>query len=193
MEQDADYKDRLYSVPGHPLQTLAKENRAIETFLKDTLMPHLDDLEGDNSPRMRQRLLEDIDYLAQIERHYKRINNLIMPYVVTVAGIAPQRVMLGIQDDVLRMIRDLHDDLLTPDSEPNGLRAFAAFLIRDIEIIIRQEREAYAQEASRLISDAQWQDIAKAEKVYAYCMIEDPEVWPADGKDEAPDGKPKSR
>ncbi len=184
MDQGKRSNDGPYLIPGHPLQNLARENRAIEAFLAETLKPHLEALEGENSPEIRGILLDDVIHLAQIERHYTKINKLIMPHIVAYAGVAPQRVILGIQEDVLRMIRDLKDSLETADPEPNGLRAFAAFLIRDIEIIIRQEREAYAQEASRLISDAQWREIAKGQNSYGYCMIEPLGVWPPDEENE---------
>lgn len=183
MDQGKSSKDGLYLIPGHPLQNLARENRAVEAFLAETLKPHLEALEGENSPEIRGILRDDVIHLAQIERHYNKINKLIMPHIVAYAGVAPQRVMMGIQEDVLRMIRDLQDDLETADPEPNGLRAFAAFLIRDIEIIIRQEREAYAQEASRLISDVQWREIAKGENAFGYCMIEPLNVWPPEEED----------
>lgn len=185
MDQGTASKDRLYSIPGHPLQNLARENRAVEDFLRERLKPRLNALEGENSIEIRQMLLNDVIQLSQMERHYKKISDLIMPIVAVHAGVAPLRVMRGIQEDVLRMIRDLRDDLQTEDPEPNGLRAFAAFLIRDIEIIIRQEREAYALEASQLISDEQWREIARAERSYGYCMIDTPEVWPTE-EDESP-------
>ncbi len=163
--------------PGHPLHTLRAENLAIEGFLAGVFKAHLEMLDTDDSPELRQLLIDDINQLAMVEAHYNRINDLLMPHIVAVAGVAPKMVLLSIQQDVLRMIRALSDDLKRPDSEAKGIRAFTAFLIRDIEIIIRQERESYAQEARKIITDAQWREIYKAEKAYGYCMIEPPVEW----------------
>lgn len=175
--QDFEEKVSPFSIPGHPLHTLRQENLAVEAFIEGPFLLHLEALETEDGPALRRILLEDVETLGQVERHYRRIEKLLLPFLERVGQIAPAKVMIAIHADVLRMIRDLQDDLKRPDSEPNGIRAFAAFLIRDIQIIMRQEREAYADQAQRLINDADWDEIARASDPFGYCMIEPPITW----------------
>lgn len=166
-----------FTIPGHPLHTMRLENLAVEAFISGPFLTHLEALDGDDGPELRKILIEDVELLAQVERHYKRIESLIMPCFEKAGQLAPVRVMIAIHNDVMRMIRDLRDDLLMADAEPNGIRAFATFLIRDIEIIIRQEREAYALQAQSLICQEEWGEIAKASEPFGYCMIDPPPPW----------------
>lgn len=167
-----------FSIPGHPLHTLRQENLAVETFIEGIFLNHLEKLGSCDGPELRQELLQDVKTLSEVERHYKRIEVLLLPFLEELGQIAPAKIMTAIHADVLRMIRDLRDDLLLSDSEPNGIRAFAAFLIRDIQIIMRQERDAYTDLAQLIISGTEWEEIANASGPFGYCMIAPPPAWP---------------
>lgn len=167
-----------FEIPGHPLHTMRRENLAVKAFMEGPFQEHLDALSTEDGPELRKILLEDIEKLSQIESHYRRIEVLLLPFLERIGQIAPVKVMLAIHGDVLRMIRDLRDDLQQGDSEVNGIKAFAAFLIRDIEIIIRQEREAYADQAQMLVTEADWIDIARKSDQFGYCLIDPPVPWP---------------
>lgn len=166
-----------YTIAGHPLHTMRQENLAVEAFMAGPFQIHLEALDTEDGPELRKLLLEDVNKLAQVESHYRRIEVLLLPFLEQIGQIAPVKVMISIHGDVLRMIRDLRDDLQMEDSEPNGIRAFAAFLIRDIQIIIRQEREAYSELARTLVSEADWGRIARASDAFGYCMIDLPVFW----------------
>lgn len=175
--QEERFSSGPYAIPGHPLHTLRQENLALEAFIDGPFQAHLDALQQQDGPEIRKQLLEDVAALQQIESHYRRIEELLLPYLERMGQLAPVKVMIAIHNDVLRMIRDLRDDLLLSDSESNGIHAFAAFLIQDIRIIIRQEREAYAEQAQKIISEREWGEIANLSAAYGYCMIPPPPRW----------------
>ncbi len=166
-----------FSIPGHPLHTMRQENMAIEAFINGQFQTHLEALDTEDGPELRKILLDDVSYLAQVERHYRRIEVLLLPFLERIGQIAPTKVLIAIHSDVLRMLRDLRDDLQLSDSEPSGINAFAAFLIRDIQIIMRQERESYAEQAQLLVSETEWGEIARASDPFGYCMIDPPVFW----------------
>lgn len=177
MEEQSGKSIDPLDIPGHPLHTLRQENLAVEAFLTGPFQEHLDALAARDDAAARAQLLADVDRLAEIEKHYRKIEVLLLPFLERIGQIAPVKVMLAIHQDVYRMIRDLRDDLKYTESEPNGIRAFAAFLIRDIQIIIRQEREAYAEQAKVMISEKEWGEIAIASEAFGYCMIGPPAHW----------------
>lgn len=167
-----------FEIPGHPLNTLRRENLAVESFIENSFLQHINALETQDSPELRAVILDDVRQLAQIERHYSKIRDLMLPHLERIGFVAASKVMQNIQQDVLRMIRDLRDDLLMKDSDANGIKAFAAFLLRDIQIIIRQERESYADQAKMHLTEEQLVVIAQAFRSYGFCMIDDPQQWP---------------
>ncbi len=119
-----------FEIPGHPLHTLRQENLAIEAFLAKGFLSRIEALRQEDSPALRSRLLEDVALLMQVERHYRRIEALMLPILESHGHVAASRVLSCIQRDILRMLRDLRDDLQRPDSAPQELIDFTAFLVR---------------------------------------------------------------
>ena len=166
-----------FEIPGHPLHTLRQENLAIEAFLAKGFLSRIEALRQEDSPALRSRLLEDVALLMQVERHYRRIEALMLPILESHGHVAASRVLSCIQRDILRMLRDLRDDLQRPDSAPQELIDFTAFLVRDIHMLIRQEREVYTAPARSLVTEAQWREVARQGAAFGYCLIDAPPAW----------------
>lgn len=177
MGKDDDLEQDPFEIPGHPLHTLRQENLAIEAFLADGFFSRMQTLGQEDSPSLRENLLEDVARLMQIERHYGRIETLMLPILENHGHVAASRVLSSIQRDILRMLRALRDDLQRPDSDPQGIIDFTAFLVRDIQMLIRQEREVYTAPARNLVSEAQWREVAEKGAAFGYCLIETPPPW----------------
>ena len=63
-------------MPGHPVNTLIRENRAIERLIDTQIKPNQAGL-ADGDPDARQALLQAFDRLMEIDRHYSKKENLL--------------------------------------------------------------------------------------------------------------------
>ena len=64
-------------IPGHPANTLIRENRAIEKILEKEIKPYYSDINHKNI----QELIKGMEHLSKIELHYQRKENLFFPFL----------------------------------------------------------------------------------------------------------------
>ncbi|HOV69549.1 MAG TPA: DUF438 domain-containing protein, partial [Clostridia bacterium] len=92
--------------PGHPLNTMKQENRAIEVLIADKIRPHLEELKTLGIDWARIQLKKDFEKLADIDIHYGRKENILFPYLEKNGITAPPKVMWGVHDEIRDLIKD---------------------------------------------------------------------------------------
>ena len=98
-------------VPGHPIYTFKKENRALEDLMDKEIAASLDLFKEDDSKDNIYKLLEGINLLWDIDKHYSRKENLIFPYLEKYGVTAPPKVMWGVDDEIRAKIKDVKLEL----------------------------------------------------------------------------------
>ena len=78
--------------PGHPLHTFLKENRAIEALIDD-MEPILRRFEEGEDEALA--LVEKINLLADVDKHYKRKEEVFFPILEKYGIMGPTQVMWG--------------------------------------------------------------------------------------------------
>ena len=77
----------LTQLPGHPVNTLKAENRALKELIETRIKPKLNSLSVDKL----KGLAEDFDLLGEINIHYLKKENLMFPYLEKCGICAPPR------------------------------------------------------------------------------------------------------
>ena len=90
-------------IPGHPLNTLIKENRKIESII-EKINSNIIELDKDEN---YSNLLSSIEELDIINIHYQKKENLIFPIMEKYGIVAPPQVMWGVDDEIRDMIKFL--------------------------------------------------------------------------------------
>ena len=90
-------------IPGHPLNTLMKENRKIESII-EKINSNIIELDKDEN---YSNLLSSIEELDIINIHYQKKENLIFPIMEKYGIVAPPQVMWGVDDEIRDMIKFL--------------------------------------------------------------------------------------
>ena len=98
-------------VPGHPIYTFKQENRALEKLIDEDIASSVKLFKEDDSKENIYKLLEDINLLWDIDKHYSRKENLIFPYLEKYGVTAPPKVMWGVDDEVRAKIKEVKLDL----------------------------------------------------------------------------------
>lgn len=166
-------------IPGHPANTLRRENRAIEK-LADEIRGQLAALpDGDAG----KKLAAALERLSQIDRHYLKKENLLFPYLEQYGITAPPKVMWGVDDEIRAQLKEILAKLQENDTAP--LREPVEGLLGKItEMIFKEENILLPMLLENLTQD-EWKRIADESGELGYCLIDSVPVWEPVGKKEA--------
>lgn len=161
---------------GHPVQILKAENREIEKLLKK-IKTDAESFNKDDSEENWQTLLEDINRLWEIDKHYSRKENLIFPYMEKYGITAPPKVMWGVDDEIRTGIRTVK--MLLSKNMPNKdeiLDKVTETLSKIQEMIFKEENILIPMVLDTLTED-EWLKIAEESEEIGYTLIAPPQKW----------------
>lgn len=165
----------LSEEPGHPLDIMKRENRAIENVITNYIRPHLESLTDKESDDTISALIKDLDKLNQINIHYQKKENILFPYLEKYGIVAPPKVMWGVDDEVRQLIKDAR--ALLNNGEAKTIKAkFEETLSRITEMIFKEENILFPM-MMETISPDEWKHIADDSTDYGYCLLDSAPQW----------------
>ncbi len=163
--------------PGHPLHTMALENRAIERLIDGSIRPHLAEFRASGGQDVRLQLLEDFNLLLDVDKHYSRKENLIFPYLEKYGVTAPPKVMWGVDDEIRKMLKAVKASLVTEPGEREGVVRQAEEVLAKINEMIFKEEQILLPMASETLTEDEWLAIAADSDAIGYCLTEPQGLW----------------
>ena len=158
------------SVPGlpagHPVHTLMLENRAAEDILKEAE-------EVKNFSTEKDKLLEIIDRLGQIDKHFLRKENQLFPIIETKGITGPSKIMWALHDDIRGFIKDVRKRVIDDTMEKVAVEALSK-MVNDM--IYKEERILFPM-ALETLSEAEWTKVRKGEEEIGYAWIKPEALW----------------
>lgn len=163
-------------IPGHPVNTMKRENRAIEKLIdeiqKQLAMP--------DSMDRNMKAASNLKHLTQINSHYLKKENLLFPYLEQYGITAPPKVMWGVDDEIRQSLKEINTKLKTTD---------VSHLKEPIEELLGKIKEMIFKEESILIpmllenlTRDEWNRIADESSELGYCLIDNVPSWSPDVK-----------
>ncbi|HLR20552.1 MAG TPA: DUF438 domain-containing protein [Tissierellaceae bacterium] len=164
-------------VPGHPIYTMKQENEAITELIEETIRPNLEKLREDDSRDNIDILVDNINLLWDIDKHYSRKENLIFPYLENHGVTAPPKVMWGVHDEIREKIKDVKLDL-------EGYSGNRGQIIGKIEKTLEQIKDMIFKEESILfpmsletLTEEEWIVVYKESEEIGFTIIEPENKW----------------
>ena len=161
-------------MPGHPVNTLIRENRAIARLIETQIKPNQARL-ANGDPDAQQALLQAFDRLQEIDRHYSKKENLLFPYLEKNGITAPPKVMWGVDDEIRRMIKDANASLVSGSAGETSVR-IADAIGKVSEMIFKEENILFPM-ALDALKPAEWGAIAAAVPEIGFCLIKGVPAW----------------
>ncbi len=193
--ESLEEQPRPETIPGHPVHTFRAENDAAAQVL-DRLQEAIAALQEapadpDRLEEARLRLREMREY----EKHYRRKENLLFPYLERKGFTGPSTVMWAIHDDIRggwRVLEALLAEGPGDDEEDFRNRVGAVFqpmatAIR--EMFFKEDRILFPT-ALQLLSEEDWRAIRAQEAEVGYAYIQPGDRWPPEGIPAAPAAPP---
>ena len=164
-------------VPGHPIYTMKQENEAVTELIEETIRPNLEKLREDDSRDNIDILVDNINLLWDIDKHYSRKENLIFPYLEDHGVTAPPKVMWGVHDEIREKIKDVKLDL-------EGYSGNRGQIIGKIEKTLEQIKDMIFKEESILfpmsletLTEEEWIVVYKESEEIGFTIIEPENKW----------------
>ena len=163
--------------PGHPVHTFKLENRELEKLINERLKPHLAEFRASDNSENIYKLLEDINLLLDIDKHYSRKENLLFPYMEKYGITAPPKVMWGVDDEIRAAIKELKGMLQDYKGEKEQVYTKADEAAgRVIEMIFKEENILFPMVLETLTED-EWMTIESESDEIGYCLAGPQGKW----------------
>ncbi|HHV27466.1 MAG TPA: DUF438 domain-containing protein [Tissierellia bacterium] len=164
-------------VPGHPIHTLRQENDAIQKHILENINPKLEAFIKEDSPDNINSLIENINLLWDIDKHYSRKENLIFPYLEKYNITAPPKVMWGVDDEIRALLKEIK--LLLKDYRGNKDEVVEKIkhATKQIEEMIFKEESILFPMALETLTEDEWIEIYDESDEIGYAIISPDTEW----------------
>ena len=158
----------LIAIPGHPLETLTRENEVLAERISD-MRAAIENKSG------KEDLLSKFEGVREIAIHYAEKGDLIYPHLNVKYGISgPSNVMWTVDDE----IRDEMSALIKNSTfDEAWFEKVSAVLVRADEMIYKESNILFPICALNFTTE-EWYGIYHDSKDYADCMGIVANVWP---------------
>ncbi|MEJ8303935.1 DUF438 domain-containing protein [Saccharibacillus sacchari] len=165
------------SQPGHPVHTFKLENRELERLTGFSMALHLDKFMKDDSNANRYKLLEDLNLLLDVDKHYSRKENLLFPYLERYGIYGPTQVMWGVDDGIRAEIKAAKALLAGYSGDREAVKARIEVAVREVEEMIFKEENILLPMALKKLTEDEWMKIAEETEEIGYCLIPGTAAW----------------
>lgn len=165
------------TIPGHPVHTFKEENRAIEKLINEQIRPQIEDLKKDGSSAAL-KVLEGINLLMDVDKHYSRKENLLFPYLEKYGITGPPSVMWGVDDEIRDMLKSVREGLINykDDSKADLINKIETTLNKVLDMIFKEENILLPMALETLTED-EWAKIMDESDEIGFCLISPDKRW----------------
>lgn len=163
--------------PGHPVHTFKAENRELERLTGFSISLHLDKFIKNDSDANRFKLLEDLNLLLDVDKHYSRKENLLFPYLERYGIYGPTQVMWGVDDGIRAEIKTAKKMLTEYAGDREAIRKQIEGAVREVEEMIFKEENILLPMALKKLTEDEWVKIAEETEEIGYCLIPGTPRW----------------
>ncbi len=163
--------------PGHPVHTFKLENKEIDLLVNFKLQLHVERFEKEDHQENIYKILEDLNLLLDIDKHYSRKENLLFPYLEKYGIYGPTQVMWGIDDHIRKGIKLAKEYLLNYKGDKKAVMNELTFVIREVSEMIFKEENILFPMALQTLTEDEWLKISHESDEIGYCLTGPAGVW----------------
>lgn len=175
--EDIHRSDKPEDQPGHPIHTFKLENKEIELLVNFKMQLHLERFEKDDSEENINKLIEDLNLLYDVDKHYTRKENLLFPYLEKYGIMGPTQVMWGVDDGIRAAIKSAKEGLIHYNGDKKAISAAIYFVIKETSEMIYKEENILFPMALQTLTEDEWVKIAHDGEDIGYCLTGPAGVW----------------
>ena len=168
---------------GHPVDTFQKENIALRKEIEkaQNLIGTIKLLSADKLPGFVLQLRTIFNALSDVDKHYKKKEFLLFPYLEKHLITGPPTVMWGKHDETRVFLTDSIRELESNISDVEKLQSIIdSNLKRTLELIdgmIMKEEEILFPMAMDTLTEEEWYKIYSETLEFGFCLIDPEDEW----------------
>ena len=165
------------SAADHPAEVLKKENRLIESLISDKVLPSLNSFVSERNMGNTGKLIESLEELKSIDRHYARKEYLIFPVMERNDITAPPQVMWGVDDEIRAKIKKALVLLADNGSPTEEIREITTDVTNQINEMVFKEEEIMLPMIADVFTDKDWEGVSESSEEFGYLLAGPVRRW----------------
>jgi uncharacterized protein len=189
LEESIDLSGAKEVPPGHPVDTFKKENRELQNVVTklydlfekaEVLTVTIGTKSYINSLKLLFNSLMDVD------KHYRRKENLLFPFLERYAITGPPKVMWGKHDETRALLKNALEALnvqreITTDELVAMIEIHLKPAAKAIPDMIMKEEEILLPMTMDKLTDEDWYEIYRQTNEIGYCLYDPKIEWRPEG------------
>lgn len=172
---------------GHPVDTFKQENKALEEYIAKAkeLFNKGNKLNDEEVKDYLLQLKSVFNALSDVEKHYKRKEYLLFPFLEKAGITGPPKVMWGKHDETRAFLNAAHEALSAKETisaaeVPALVVTILLPAVEAIEGMIMKEEEILLPMSLDTLSDADWYQIYKETPQFGFTLYDPQTEWTPD-------------
>ena len=184
-----DLTEAQQAPPGHPVHTFQQENRALEAEL-ESLQLLFNEIEqaddGEDVSPQWMKIHQHFNNLMDVDKHYRRKENLLFPYLEKYEITGPPTVMWGKDDEIREQLKAALEALSATQTITAGEAKTVVELVlrpaaNGVDEMIYKEEEILFPMCLDTLTANEWYEIYRQSDEIGYCLYDPQDVWEPDG------------
>ncbi|MEI7660722.1 MAG: DUF438 domain-containing protein [Bacteroidota bacterium] len=171
--------------PGHPVDTFKCENRELEKVVGElhALFSNAEtELAGPEKDQYINKIKALFNSLADVDKHYRRKENLLFPFLEKYGITGPPKVMWGKHDETREMLKNAVNALnmpggITPESLQATMDIYLTPAAKAVTDMIMKEEEILLPMTLDKLTEADWYEIYRQTNEIGYCLYDPKITW----------------
>jgi len=176
--------------PGHPVDTFRQENRALEKEVQkiEDLYKNVDSqLAEKGNEKFVNELKQRFNNLIDVDKHYRRKENLLFPFLEKYGITGPPTVMWGKHDETRNLLKNAFAALEVFPTSINEIQQAIESSLRPastaITDMIMKEDEILLPMTMDKLTEVDWYQIYQQTNEIGYCLYDPQITWKPEGVD----------
>jgi DUF438 domain-containing protein len=171
----------LAVISGHPVEIFVAENQALQKLMDQEIKPTLIELKQASNQTEKAlvlQLTEKINLLWDVDKHYRRKEDLVFPFLEKYEITGPPKVMWGVDDKIRNLLKEVKEITVTYQSpRKQALIAKMEETLAQIEEMIFKEEKIFLPMAMETLSEDEWYQVLVDSDEIGYCLVEPAQNW----------------
>jgi uncharacterized protein len=184
LEGHIDVSDAKPVPPGHPVDTFTRENRELEKVVNGAyqLLEQLPASQAAQVPALFLKLHACFNELMDVDKHYKRKEYLVFPYLEKYEITGPPKVMWGKHDETREKLKAAIEVVSAPgEISPEELDTVVEMVIKpalqSITDMIMKEEEILLPMCMDKLTDEDWYAVYNQTQEFGFCLYDPQQDW----------------
>ncbi len=184
LEGSIDLSGARHIPAGHPVDTFIKENEALVNVVLElndlyTKVAYLND---DAVPGILLELKKRFNALMDVDKHYRRKENLLFPFLEKYGITGPPKVMWGKHDEARAMLKAALEALNAGGQiSAEEMNALVPLIFKPasqaVQDMTMKENEILFPMTMDKLTDLDWWEVYKQTLEIGYCLYDPKEEW----------------